>query len=764
MPTKNLPAKSHDVPERATQRKPPTARPAPLLKEKVAHLDMEDLKKHFKKNSAGWVDHESTAEIYVVRQDKQFDGHTIYIKIDHELNYRVSVDGHAIDQQHPIYLEHLNLSRTKVSILLQTVNKYMVCEGKSYRHNINLGTNYYVHAATTIFKVGDNLPPKMCHRHKKCPLLILGKICKECTQDAVEGPLRKNAPLTKSSTESLIATVKAVRKEEKAMKAEINRLTAEIEVIGHSVDVNIAGGFEKIIETEGNEFQKLFFAEQKKKFGGSGKWHPMLIKYAILLHGKSPAAYEFLRDTGILKLPSKRTLNDYSQYIKPQCGFCPQKIKEIDSQCENLIGHQRYVCLMFDEMKIKEGLVYRQDSLVGWVDLGNESLNATQPESLASHILDIHVVGLSSHVKYPLMYVGVKNLRCGSIFSLIWKAIGILEAICKLKVVACTCDGAAPNKSFIAMHGKKDRKNPCFKSVNIYDRTRFVYFIIDPCHLLKTIRNNLSSSGAHQNSKYLKNDGKYILWNHISALFEADFKRGNLKLLPKIRKDHIYLNSFSKMKVNLAAQVLSETVGNVLLEYGSEEGRETAQVILLVDKFFDFMNIRSPKEADRKRKQFLAPIKDVNDERFDFLLNEFLAYFRKWDLYTDIQCENRSAKEKMFLSDQTFSSLIITCNSVVELSKFLLSDKVGMPFVLTNKLSQDTVEMHFGRHRAIGRTADNPTLSEYMYNDNSLRVAREFRFALTPKGNVSVFSNSNGKCKINVRCDNTPLPKRRKAK
>ena len=48
--------------------------------------------------------------------------------------------------------------------------------------------------------------------------------------------------------------------------------------------------------------------------------------------------------------------------------------------------------------------------------------------------------------------------------------------------------------------------------------------------------------------------GKEISWKHI----EDDQRPGvGLTLLPKIKQEHIKLNSFSKMRVDLAAQVIS---------------------------------------------------------------------------------------------------------------------------------------------------------------------------------------------------------------
>ena len=49
------------------------------------------------------------------------------------------------------------------------------------------------------------------------------------------------------------------------------------------------------------------------------------------------------------------------------------------------------------------------------------------------------------------------------------------------------------------------------------------------------------------------------------------------------------------MRVNLAAQVLSETVGNVLNNFGPEEAEGTGQFCIMMDKFFDCLNVRNTK-------------------------------------------------------------------------------------------------------------------------------------------------------------------------
>ena len=87
----------------------------------------------------------------------------------------------------------------------------------------------------------------------------------------------------------------------------------------------------------------------------------------------------------------------------------------------------------------------------------------------------------------------------------------------------------------------------------------------------------------------------------------------------------------------------------------------------------------------------------------------------------------------MFLSSQTYEGLQITVYSLVECCKFLLSK--GFEYVLTERFCQDVIEEYFGRQRALGRRNDNPTLRNFGYNDNTLRIQR---------ANTAVMGNTRG--------------------
>ena len=106
------------------------------------------------------------------------------------------------------------------------------------------------------------------------------------------------------------------------------------------------------------------------------------------------------------------------------------------------------------------------------------------------------------------------------------------------------------------------------------------------------------------------------------------------------------------MRVNLAVQVLSETVGNVLNNFGPEGVTEIGKSCLMMDKFFDCLNVRNTNEHISKRKPFLKPYESTDDVRFVWL-DEFLNYFKLWkDSIEERNDANYSdnAKSKMFIS------------------------------------------------------------------------------------------------------------------
>ena len=77
----------------------------------------------------------------------------------------------------------------------------------------------------------------------------------------------------------------------------------------------------------------------------------------------------------MLTLPSERTLSDYSHWIKGEVGFQAAVNAQLIEEANIKEEKDRYIVLTFDEMQIREDLVFDKHScwLVGFTNLGDVS-------------------------------------------------------------------------------------------------------------------------------------------------------------------------------------------------------------------------------------------------------------------------------------------------------------------------------------------------------------------------------------------------------
>ena len=100
------------------------------------------------------------------------------------------------------------------------------------------------------------------------------------------------------------------------------------------------------------------------------------------------------------------------------------------------------------------------------------------------------------------------------------------------------------------------------------------------------------------------------------------------------------------MNVRLATQVLSQTTANILYNYYPEETHGSAEFCEKMNKFFDCLNVRNQTECVKQRKETVAPYKDTEDERFEWLTDGFLKYLQDWKTSTENRKGKFTAKER----------------------------------------------------------------------------------------------------------------------
>ncbi|XP_015776465.1 PREDICTED: uncharacterized protein LOC107354492 [Acropora digitifera] len=255
-------------------------------------------------------------------------------------------------------------------------------------------------------------------------------------------------------------------------------------------------------------------------------------------------------------------------------------------------------------MKIKPNLVFDKitGELIGYVDLGDPDVNFATLEELdevATHALVFLIRGVCS--EFSLAYFSTNGVTSSQLMPLFWEAVAILELSCNLWVIAATSDGASPNRSFYKMHEGLDgnaAKDVCFRTINIYAPKRYIYFFSDAPHLVKTTRNCLYHSGFGSCTRYMWNDGHYLLWQHITQVFHQDVENG-LKLMPKLTFDHIKLNSFSSMHALIKIEACDKT---------GKKGNRRSLVIVWIQTQERKVNDDEPQEGTMSRFTFDTPL------------------------------------------------------------------------------------------------------------------------------------------------------------
>ena len=198
---------------------------------------------------------------------------------------------------------------------------------------------------------------------------------------------------------------------------------------------------------------------------------------------------------------------------------------------DTLENHQKYVSIVFDEMKIKEGLVYdkHECKVIGFVDVGTinnhlqlyeqtmqDEAQQSKP-AIAKHMLVFMVRGLFVNLQFPYAQYPTTDLSADILFPLVWDVVRHLEAV-GLKVISLTGDKGSCNPKFFRMHRKmagKSSSDIVYKVQNPYaSDERDIYFISDVPHLIKTVRNAWSNSFGHNQARALWVRAVLVIYSH----------------------------------------------------------------------------------------------------------------------------------------------------------------------------------------------------------------------------------------------------------
>lgn len=440
---------------------------------------------------------------------------------------------------------------------------------------------------------------------------------------------------------------------------------------------------------------------KNKKMKCSRLIHPELRRFALTLQYYSPSAYKYVRKKLDYCLPHARTLSKWYQSVHCEPGINSESMSLIQKQIKRssyaLIG-----ALMFDEMSIRHDQHDVASETYGAVDLGR---GVQGKNAVATEVLVFLVVCVNANWKVPIAYYFTHCLSAEAKANLINQCLIALHNI-NFQIVSVTCDGTHTNFSALEKLGCYF-KLPNFKTYFFHplSRKQPVFVYLDASHMLKLIRNNFAKI-----KNIIDDERRYISWSYLKKLNKLQTEE-TFTACNKVSLKHIDFAK-QKMKVKLAAQLLSKSVSDALLfckddlkDPDFEKCDATAKFIKTFNDLFDIFNSHSIREYGYRK-----PINSENYEDINKVLNDTATYMKKLLEYVK---DNRLRQVITGDKKAGFIGFLANIRSLQRSYKYLCVEKKLLSYIPTYKFSQDHLEMYFSVIRSRGGCNNNPDAVQF---------------------------------------------------
>ncbi|XP_028418403.1 uncharacterized protein LOC114543743 [Dendronephthya gigantea] len=519
--------------------------------------------------------------------------------------------------------------------------------------------------------------------------------------------------------------LKKVAEQNKQLKSSLKRETRikEAELI-ELVDEDNQDLMEIVRSTKINDIPpnlKTLWEQQMKQLSMKSptgyRWDPRIIRFVLDIYCKTPRALDAMRE--FLVLPSNRLIRYYKNAVNQDEGWNDEMISWCKKEAErqNLKPADYWGGLIMDEMKIQEDLQMTvkggKHQLTGVVSLGNfyNSMKKIESQddskiSLATHLLQF--VFLSDcGFRFPIAHFPTAQCPSSVLYLKFWE--GVLQMRrAGFVIYFSICDGGDPNRQFIKMHFPNC--HPCdlhFVGYNMLTEDPII-FQMDCKHNFKKLRNNVEKSSERGTSRCLAKDGKNIFWSHWKQAFSWDQNSNSCHLHEKLKEDHFMLTPNSRMRNNLAEDVLDNKMLLLMKAYRDHleknEGEESSKRLDETIKFLSHTSVIVELFSDKH------VIYHVQDRRI-VKMQEALQYFRNW--------KSTISTSKQFLSEKLWFDLQSMILGFVSMVKSKLSRYPGS-VVKPAIYNQDVVENHFCQLRGANGQNDNPTYQMIQCTQNSI--------------------------------------------
>ncbi|KAH9374829.1 hypothetical protein HPB48_015762 [Haemaphysalis longicornis] len=335
------------------------------------------------------------------------------------------------------------------------------------------------------------------------------------------------------------------------------------------------------------------------------RYAPEMLVFAALLYTISPHAYRFIRSSMKVKLPHPATIRrlcssyGVSPALEQQDACFLNYAKTILNAMKE---HERTVTLMMDEIHIQAYFDYKGGYVTG------AAANSSSPAKTA-HVFMLQSL-LSNH-KDVVHILPVAQIDAKALHEFLRKLITELEVL-GFRVVAVVSDNNSINRKAMTFFA-----NPPQASI-VYphpaDPSRPLFYILDPVHVLKSVRNNWLNQRNSGKCIYFPDPSSTdpkppILTASFKALRELHEAEQNelLKIAPTLSLKALDPSNMERQNVKLALRIFNESTIAALNSTTIQHAEGTAAFIATIVTWWRIVNVKTPRKGERLRDDMQYP-------------------------------------------------------------------------------------------------------------------------------------------------------------
>lgn len=428
------------------------------------------------------------------------------------------------------------------------------------------------------------------------------------------------------------------------------------------------------------------------------------IVFCSLVYSISPHAYKFIRSSGNLILPSPGTLRSVCSKLNtdPQREQNENFLNYVKRKFPFLAQKDKLVLLLMDEVYVKPQMDYKQGTVVG---------SAADKNELAKTAYVFMISSLLSSLKDVVHILPVANADGIQLCSMVKRIVIGLEDI-GFTVLAIVADNSAVNRK--AISHLCDPPELKTQYVHPKDPSRKLFFVIDPVHILKCVRNSWLNVAEQE-----------LIFPEFEGTATAVASFGALKSIHSIEKNQLvkygvslslkalYPSHLERQNVSLALRIFNECIPEALRKLGPLHNinhcYSTASFIEIICKWWDVLNVKTLWKGKRLRNPLQEPM-TRNSPHLVFL-QEFVQWLKKWK---ELNVGNKLTKETHF-------ALCHSTEAIIQMSNHCLND-CGHSFFLPGKVQTDSLEARFGQYRQLAGSNYNISVRQIFEVEKKIRI------------------------------------------